>query len=115
MHAAPTPLASGLELKVAQKHVIGQDIVALTLADAKGGALPTFSAGSHIDLVLETSRGSLTRQYSLCGDPENHSSYTVAVALAPDSRGGSAFIHSELQVGQTMRASTPRNHFELDG
>ncbi|WP_433410412.1 cytochrome P450/oxidoreductase [Saccharomonospora azurea] len=86
------------------------DIVRITLADVHGRQLPTWSPGSHVDLEL----GELSRQYSLCGDPADRSSYQIAVLKDPESRGGSRFVHEQLSVGDTVPMRGPRNHFKLD-
>ncbi|WP_083508301.1 PDR/VanB family oxidoreductase [Erythrobacter sp. AP23] len=84
-------------------------IVSLQLEPCEGEHLPAFSAGAHIDLLLPS--GTI-RQYSLCSDPEQHSSYRIAVLLDPQSRGGSREVHS-LAVGQELSIGKPRNHFPL--
>ncbi len=86
------------------------DVVALTLADPAGGALPGWTPGAHIDLVLGDG---LTRQYSLCGAVQDGSSFRIGVLRAPDSRGGSEFIHDALKEGSQVRVRGPRNHFTL--
>jgi ferredoxin-NADP reductase len=75
-----------------------------------GTALPTYFAGAHIDLHLPIGQ---IRSYSLCGDPDDHSRYLVAVNRDPHSRGGSQWIHDHLRVGHVLEVSAPRNHFPL--
>ena len=84
------------------------DVVELVLA-ADGEALPPWTPGAHIDLVLDHD---LVRQYSLCGSPAEPESYRVAVLRAPESRGGSRRVH-ELAAGDRVRIRGPRNHFPL--
>ncbi|KAB1645319.1 oxidoreductase [Gulosibacter chungangensis] len=85
-------------------------VVLISVGRADGSELPEWQPGAHIDLRL---RDDLVRQYSLCGDPEDRSRYTVGVLLEPESRGGSKHVHESLHVGETLRISRPRNHFEL--
>ncbi len=85
------------------------NIVSIELEAASGSALPGFTAGSHIDLVLPS--GTI-RQYSLCSDPRDPAAYRIAVLLEPASRGGSREVHS-LAVGQELAIGAPRNHFPL--
>jgi vanillate O-demethylase ferredoxin subunit len=40
--------------------------------------------------------------------------YVIGVGLDAASRGGSAWLHNGARVGDTLRISMPRNHFELD-
>ncbi|MFC5665233.1 PDR/VanB family oxidoreductase [Kitasatospora misakiensis] len=37
----------------------------------------------------------------------------IAVLREPEGRGGSAFVHERLRVGETVRVRGPRNHFPL--
>lgn len=84
-------------------------IVSLELTP-KGGALPDFSAGSHIDLHLGNGQ---VRSYSLMNAPGERSLYRIGVFRDPDSKGGSAYIHDLLRVGQVLRVDAPRNNFVL--
>lgn len=80
------------------------------LADPDDWPLPPFTAGAHVDLHLA---GGLTRSYSLCGDPKAGERWQLAVLREPESRGGSAFLHEGLAVGDRVACSLPRNHFPL--
>ncbi|WP_028049056.1 PDR/VanB family oxidoreductase [Cellulomonas sp. URHD0024] len=88
-----------------------EGVLALDLAPTNGRPLPPWTPGSHVDLLLP---GGVERQYSLCGDPADRGSYRVAVLREPDGRGGSAFVHDVLAVGDTLRVRGPRNHFPFD-
>jgi len=101
---------SEVDLKVAARREVAEGIVELTLADPAGGQLPSWTAGAHIDLVLDPS---LTRQYSLCGSASDESTWKVGVLRDPNSRGGSAYVHEKLAEGATVRVRGPRNHFPL--
>ena len=96
------------DLLIERKDLVADGIVALTLIDPSGEELPEWSPGAHIDLVLSDS---LTRQYSLCSRTEDRRSYRIGVLRDPRSRGGSEFIHDQLQAGGTVRVRGPRNHF----
>ena len=98
-----------LVLSVAARHHVAEGVVALELRDPAGGELPPWEPGAHIDLLL---RPDLVRQYSLCGDPADRTTWRVAVLREPDGRGGSAFVHDEL--GASVQVRGPRNHFALE-
>lgn len=85
-------------------------VVRLTLSDPTGKPLPAWTPGAHIDVDL----GDVSRQYSLCGDPNDLSRYEIAVLEEPESRGGSRYVHHTLQAGDTVKMRGPRNHFKLD-
>lgn len=99
-----------LNVRVARKHAEADGICALELVLASGGALPAFTAGSHIDVHLP---GSLTRQYSLCNSPLEAHRYVIAVLRDPASRGGSQAVHDAVHEGDTLTISVPKNHFAL--
>ncbi|QSE90663.1 oxidoreductase [Rhodococcus pseudokoreensis] len=107
--AAPTTDFE-IDLVVSEKVTAAEDVVALTLRDPDGGPLPRWTPGAHIDLVLGDAP---TRQYSLCSEVENRDSWRVGVLRNSNGRGGSRYVHDDLQVGDTIRVRGPRNHFPL--
>lgn len=89
---------------------VTDSVVVLELTDAHGRELRAWEPGAHIDLLLQDD---LVRQYSLCGDPADRSTYRIAVLRETDGRGGSAFVHDHLRQGQQVRVRGPRNTFPL--
>jgi ferredoxin-NADP reductase len=87
-----------------------EGVVVLDLAHPENEDLPRWGPGAHIDLILNDG---LTRQYSLCGDPRDSDIWRVGVLLDPNSRGGSRYVHQNLNEGATVRVRGPRNHFAL--
>ncbi|MCV7218954.1 oxidoreductase [Mycobacterium crocinum] len=79
----------------------------LTLADADGEVLPSFTPGSH--LVIECAGGA--NAYSLTGETAAPHLYVVSVLECPQGRGGSRWIHRQLGVGDTVVAHPPRSAF----
>ncbi|MES2948203.1 MAG: PDR/VanB family oxidoreductase [Pseudomonadota bacterium] len=103
--------APTLSVRVARKAVEATDICSFELVAAQDGApLPAFSAGSHVDVFLPDG---ITRQYSLCNDPHETHRYLIAVLRDPASRGGSQAMHTDVQEGQLLQISAPKNHFGL--
>ncbi len=99
-----------IEVSVVARHNQAQDICSFELARTDGAALPAFEAGAHIDVHLP---GGLIRQYSLCNPPWENQSYLIGVLKDPASRGGSQAMHEQMQVGQKLFISEPRNLFPL--
>ncbi|WP_432824598.1 PDR/VanB family oxidoreductase [Dactylosporangium sp. CA-092794] len=97
-------------LLVKQVRAEAADVVSITLTDPDGAELPEWQPGAHLDLTLPSGR---IRQYSLCGDPADRRSYTVAVLREVSGRGGSVELHDTALVGRTLDVRGPRNHFEL--
>ncbi len=99
-----------LSVRVARKTKEALDICGFELVDAAGGPLPSFSAGSHVDVHLPNG---LTRQYSLCNDPAETHRYQLGVLRDPSSRGGSLTMHELVREGDVLQISAPKNHFAL--
>jgi ferredoxin-NADP reductase len=108
--AAPSYREVETDLVVLGRDEVADGVVVLTLGDTGGAALPTWTPGAHVDLVLSPS---LVRQYSLCGSTSDRATWKVGVLLDPESRGGSRFVHESLDTGTTIRVRGPRNHFSL--
>ncbi|MDE1182597.1 PDR/VanB family oxidoreductase [Paraburkholderia sp.] len=103
-------LPGKLKVKIVRKVAECTDICTFELADPAGGTLPGFSAGSHIDVYM---RRGLVRQYSLCNDPRETHRYLIGVLRDPKSRGGSRTMHDEIEEGDLIEISAPKNHFAL--
>ncbi|WP_198085954.1 cytochrome P450/oxidoreductase [Variovorax sp. E3] len=91
---------------------VAEGVVKLRLASPDGKPLPRWTAGSHID--VECGTPGLSRQYSLCGDPDEAGVFEIAVLHEPEGRGGSAWVHANVKPGDRLRIRGPRNHFRLD-
>jgi ferredoxin-NADP reductase len=98
------------ELIVLERVLVSDGVISLKLGDADGRALPRWTPGAHVDLVLNST---LTRQYSLTGDPADAASWQIAVLREPVGRGGSRHVHDQLSVGSTVFCGRPRNNFPL--
>jgi ferredoxin-NADP reductase len=98
------------ELIVRHRSTPAEGVVVLDLAHPENEDLPRWEPGAHVDLILGDS---LTRQYSLCGDPRDSGVWRVGILFDPNSRGGSRYVHENLNEGATVRVRGPRNHFPL--
>lgn len=94
------------------KHIAheAQGIKSFELISASGTKLASYGAGAHIDLHLANG---LVRSYSLTNPQGDSDRYVIAVSLDEASRGGSAFLHNNLKVGDVVSISPPRNNFAL--
>lgn len=91
---------------------VADGIALLRLVAPDGRPLPRWTPGSHID--VECGSPGLSRQYSLCGDPDDAQALEIAVLREADGRGGSAWVHGNVKVGDRLKIRGPRNHFHLD-
>lgn len=108
----PSGASMGRTLVVQALERAADDVLKIRLAAPDGRALPRWSAGSHID--VECGNSGISRQYSLCGNPDDLGVFEIAVLREAQSRGGSAWIHGNLRVGDRVKVRGPRNHFRLD-
>jgi ferredoxin-NADP reductase len=111
----PEPLpaqapALGRDLRVLSMTWEAEGVLSVVLADPADRALSPWSPGAHVDVDLAPG---LRRSYSLCGDPHDDRTLTLAVLHEPAGRGGSDFVHTRLRPGALLPVSAPRNNFEL--
>lgn len=99
-----------LDLTVTQIQAAADGVVSLRLRHRDSDRLPDWRPGAHIEVVLGDDR--LRRHYSLCGR-EDDDEWRIAVLREPQGRGGSAYVHDVLEIGDTIHAVGPRNSFEL--
>lgn len=99
-----------MELIVTRLTHEAQDVLGLELRAPDRGELPAFTAGAHIDLFLP---GGNCRQYSLVNSALECDRYVLGVGLSAASRGGSAYVHERLAVGDSLQVSAPRALFGI--
>jgi vanillate O-demethylase ferredoxin subunit len=75
-----------------------------------GQPFDRYEPGAHIDV---TGPSGVTRQYSLCGDPDQRDAHLFAVKREDTSRGGSRSLHEDVTVGSELTIGAPRNLFQL--
>jgi len=98
------------DVKVVRKETAAQGIYLFELRHPEGGPLPGFTAGSHLTVQVPSG---VRRNYSLCGDPADTRAYQIAVKRDQAGRGGSTSMVDDVQAGQLLSVSWPRNNFEL--
>ncbi|MDT3677727.1 MAG: cupin domain-containing protein [Burkholderiaceae bacterium] len=100
-----------LQLQVTDVQAEARDVIQVELRAPGNAELPAFEPGAHVAVDLPNG---LVRHYSLSNDWRERDRYVLGVARAPQSRGGSQFIHQALRRGMTLPVSAPRNGFPLD-
>ncbi|WP_341902853.1 PDR/VanB family oxidoreductase [Polaromonas sp. YR568] len=103
--------ADFLRLTVTHKRAVADGIYLFELCDPDGRTLPPFTAGSHLTVQVPSG---VRRNYSLCSSPLDTQRYQIAVKRDAKGRGGSISMADDVQEGQTLLVSPPRNNFELD-
>lgn len=98
------------QLQIADIRAEAEGVRSIGLVAPDRGRLPGWEPGAHLDVWLPNG---LVRQYSLCGEP-GASEYRIAVLRTQDSRGGSAYLHEEIAIGDKLTVVGPKNHFALE-
>lgn len=73
--------------------------------------LPSFYPGSHITVYMDDVN--IKRSYSLISDPQDTTSYSIAVLLDENSKGGSEYMHKVLKEGDQLLISSTENFFPI--
>lgn len=108
--ATPDGEPDFMSLTVTRKERVANGITLFELRRADGTPLPPFTAGSH--LTVQVPNGT-RRNYSLCSDPADTRHYQIAVKRDERGRGGSVSMSDDVQAGQLLLVSSPRNNFAL--
>lgn len=98
-----------INVTISDKTALTSDICRIRFVASNGSTLPLSTPGSHVDVELPNG---LIRQYSLCSAP-GATYYEIAVLNDPQSRGGSAYVHEQLKVGDSLNISEAKNLFPL--
>lgn len=101
-------------VRVAETEKVADGIKRLRLVPVGRDTLPIFSGGAHTVLTMHDKDRVLRNPYSLMGSPFDTSSYQISVLKTPDSRGGSIFVHENLQKGSELSITAPVNLFPID-
>jgi ferredoxin-NADP reductase len=109
-----------LTLRVAAVESTTSLIKSFTLEAADGAPLPGYEPGAHLQIEIPAGAGGVPqwRAYSLinldpCVDPRaGVPAYRLGIRLEDAGRGGSRHMHA-LEVGATLNARAPVNHFPL--
>ena len=107
-------MSAALNVQVSAARMLTPVVRELTLTPATG-SLPGFSPGSHVQVHLPLAEGTVRNAYSLTSDPAHPQHYRIAVRLQDASRGGSQYLHRQVQVGDTLQISPPANLFAPHG
>lgn len=99
-----------IKTRVAALRHEAEGVIGVELRAADASLLPPFEPGAHIEVHLPDGN---TRRYSLCNDTTDASRYCLGVGRSAMSRGGSAYIHEKLRVGDVLTISEPRTLFRL--
>ncbi len=100
-------------LRVVAKRRESEEVTSFEFAPRDGGPLPAFCAGQYLPLELDVPERSapVARTYSLSGPPDGQG-YRISVKREPHGLA-SGHLHDRVEVGDVLRAGTPRGDFTL--
>lgn len=109
-----------LQLRVAEAVPLNPLIRLLRLRAGDGGVLPGYRAGAHLRVQVALPGGGRDwRHYSLVdlvaapGAGDAPTEYVIAVRREDPGRGGSRYLHEQVQAGDTLAVEPPKNDFPL--
>lgn len=101
-------------VRVSEVERVADGIKRFRFEEISGRPLPAFSAGSHVIVSMHGGNGHTWRNpYSLISAPGDTSGYEISVLRAPESRGGSHFMHEQVERGSELDISDPVNLFPV--
>ncbi len=102
-----------LAVRVRQIEPLSPTLKRVTFEAADGGLLPTTQPGAHLSLTLPVAERPRHNSYSIVTPCAERSVYQIIVRRAAESRGGSRFVHEQLQPGQVLASSPPNSQFAI--
>ena len=100
-----------LNLRINDKRVLANGIVAFELVNPDGSDLPQFTGGAHVELRVPNG---LMRKYSLCNDPAERQRYVIAVKREATGRSGSLSLIDGTNTGDVLAVTPPQNNIAQD-
>jgi vanillate O-demethylase ferredoxin subunit len=99
-----------MKMKVAHIAHEPDNVAVYKLYHPRRQTLPPPIPGAHVDVRIPDGK---IRQYSLCGNPHDASTYSIAVKREDRGLGASKWIHENIRAGDTILVSTPRSNFPI--
>ncbi len=103
-----------MDVRVAKITPVAEKVKRFRFERMDGKLFPVFSGGAHVVVAMRD--GDILRRnpYSLMSSPHDQSAYEISVLRVEHSRGGSAFLHEKLKLGDVVTISQPINLFPYD-
>ena len=99
--------------QVATIEVLSPSLRRFTLIPRGDEKFPAAAGGAHVVMTLRGATRNWRNAYSLVSAPGRRDSYTIIVRLVAPSRGGSAFLHAQVSIGDPVDIDPPVNLFPI--
>ena len=103
-----------MTVRVAAITQVAEKVKRFRFERVDGQPMPVFSGGAHVVVAMRDGAFLRRNPYSLMSSPRDSSGYEISTLRVENSRGGSAFMHEKLKVGDTLVLSQPINLFPFD-
>jgi ferredoxin-NADP reductase len=100
-------------VRVARIDTVAENIKRFELVSMNDEPLPVFSAGSHIIVTMREGEHVWRNPYSIMGATNENRGYVISVQRSSESRGGSEYMHTKVDIGSHLEISEPVNLFAL--
>jgi ferredoxin-NADP reductase len=100
-------------IRVAAIETLTSEIKKFAFIDTHERPLPEYSAGSHIIVTMRDGEHIWRNPYSLVGRTDCSRGYVISVQRSSQSRGGSVYMHTKVDVGSELDISEPVNLFPV--
>lgn len=100
-------------VRVASVTDVAAQIKRFELVSASGQPLPPYSPGAHVIVTMRHGEHVYRNPYSIMGSTPCNSGYVISVLRAPESRGGSVYMHTQVKAGSELEISDPVNLFPI--
>lgn len=103
-----------MTVRVAAVTSVAERVKRFRLERIDGQPLPHFAGGAHVVVSMQDGTRRRRNPYSLMSPPHDPAAYEISVLRVEASRGGSAFMHEQVKVGDPLVISQPVNLFPID-
>ena len=106
-------MSGSVALRVAHVEPLSPLLRAFTFEPADGGLVHPVGPGAHLRLLLRGADKVYKNAYSITSNPDDRSHLQIIVRRVAASRGGSAFMHENVRVGDVIETDVPANLFPI--
>ncbi len=103
-----------MTVKVVAMTQVAEKVKRFRFERVDGKPMPVFSGGAHVVVAMRDGDFLRRNPYSLMSSPRDTSGYEISTLRVENSRGGSAYLHEKLELGDTLTISQPVNLFPFD-
>lgn len=105
--------ANEIRVRVDDVQQVADRIKRFRLVPVNADRLPSFSGGAHVTVLMDDGHRRIRNPYSLNSSPASADAYEISVLHVEHSRGGSEYMHTQVEPGRELWITPPGNLFPL--